>query len=63
MPILFVTGEKDTSTPEEHQRILYKKVKGKKEFHVIQGSEHTFRSPEELAEIKKILGNWLDQIS
>jgi len=60
MPVLLIVGEKDNSTPPEHQKILYDKLPGKKEFHIIKGAEHTFREKKHLDEIKNILLKWID---
>lgn len=59
MPVLLVAGEKDKSTPVRHQRILYKKLSGSKEFHVIKGSPHTFRKFKHLKEFRRIIDQWL----
>jgi fermentation-respiration switch protein FrsA (DUF1100 family) len=62
MPVLLIAGEKDNSTPPEHQKILYDKLPGKKEFHIIKGAEHTFREKEHLEEIKQIFLKWIDNL-
>lgn len=60
MPILLIVGDKDDRTPLEHQKLLYDKLLGKKEFHVIENAPHTFVNPSQLVEIKKILLKWID---
>ncbi|TSC81748.1 MAG: Uncharacterized protein G01um101420_853 [Parcubacteria group bacterium Gr01-1014_20] len=62
MPVLMIVGEKDTSTPLRHEELLYGKLPGKKEIHVIKGAPHTFRDPEHLKEIKQVFLNWIDKI-
>jgi len=62
MPVLLVVGDADTSTPPEHQKILFDKLPGKKEIHIIKGSPHTFRDPEHVGEVKRILSDWIDNI-
>lgn len=62
MPILMIVGEKDATTPLFHQKILFEKLPGKKELHVIEGAEHVFRAKEHLDEINKILLVWLDSL-
>ena len=37
MPALMIVGEYDDSTPPEHQKILFDKLPGKKELHIIRG--------------------------
>ena len=62
MPVLLITGENDTSTPVEHHRILFDKLQGRKEFHVIKGAPHTFKEEKHLSEIKKILDKWIKEL-
>ena len=59
MPVLMIVGEHDTSTPAEHQKILFEKLLGKKELHIIKNAPHTFRAPEHLVEIKEIFDKWI----
>ncbi len=63
MPILLIVGENDMSTPPEHQKILYDKLPGPKELHVIKGAPHTFREPAHLAELKKIINEWVKKLN
>ena len=62
MPALLIVGEKDSSTPPKHQKILFDKLPGKKELHIIRDAPHTFREKEHLDEIKQIFKNWLEKI-
>lgn len=62
MPVLLIVGENDTSTPPEHQQILYKALPGKKELHVIRGAPHTFRNSKHLDEIKQIFDKWIVEL-
>jgi len=62
MPVLLIVGENDQSTPVEHQKILFDKLPGKKELHIIKNAPHSFRDKEHLNEIKKIIRSWLDKI-
>ncbi len=59
MPVLLVVGEKDESTPPDQQKILYEALPGPKELHVIKNAPHTFRQPEQLAELREILSQWI----
>ncbi|OGI60060.1 hypothetical protein A2641_02715 [Candidatus Nomurabacteria bacterium RIFCSPHIGHO2_01_FULL_37_25] len=59
MPVLLIVGDKDDSTPPEHQKILFDKLPGKKEIHIIKDAPHTFRDPKNLAEIKTIFDSWI----
>lgn len=62
MPVLLMVGEKDESTPPEHQYMLYERLPGKKEIHIIKGSEHTFREKQHLGEIKQIIDLWVKSL-
>jgi len=62
MPVLMIAGEKDVVTSKEHQKILFDKIPGPKEFHIIKSAAHTFRTKEHLAEVKKIFSEWIDKI-
>lgn len=62
MPVLLIVGEKDDSTPPEHQKILFDKLPGKKEIHTIKGSPHTFREKEHLDELKRLFMNWIKSL-
>lgn len=62
MPVLLIVGENDDTTPLEHQEILYNKLPGKKELHVIKKSAHTFRTPKECVEIKNVMKTWLNNL-
>ena len=62
MPVLLITGEKDTSTPPKHAQKLFDKLPGPKEFHVIKGSPHTFREKRHLEEVEKIFDNWIKKM-
>lgn len=62
MPVLMIVGSKDDSTPPEHQKILFDKIPGRKELHIIPGAPHTFRDPEHLAAIKAYFNTWIQQL-
>ncbi|MCX6738128.1 MAG: alpha/beta fold hydrolase [Candidatus Parcubacteria bacterium] len=64
VPILFVVGELDESTPPKHVRLLYQALESNKdkEFHIINGAEHTFREEGHLEELKSIISEWVKKI-
>lgn len=62
MSVLMIVGELDDVTPARHQKILFDKLPGKKEFHIIKGAEHSFREKEHLEEIKEIFLKWIEGI-
>jgi len=59
MPVLIIVGDKDEGAPVKHQQILFDKLPGKKEMHIIKGAPHTFREPKHLEEIKDIFNKWI----
>lgn len=59
MPVLLIVGENDDHTPPAHQKILYKRLPGKKELHIIKGADHNFRAETYLKELKSIFTNWI----
>ncbi len=63
MPILIVVGEKDTSIPPDHQKVLFDAIIGNnKEMFIVPNAPHTFREPEHLNQLKEIFSNWLKKI-
>ncbi|MGZ6004779.1 MAG: alpha/beta hydrolase [Candidatus Saccharimonadales bacterium] len=62
MPVLMIVGEKDDPTPLVHQQILYEKLPGKKELHIIKGALHSFYEPHEQQELKRLVKNWTEKI-
>jgi len=62
MPVLLVVGSKDTHCPPEQQKLLYEKLPGKKQLHIIDGMEHTPRYPEHLSKLKEIFAKWLGSL-
>ena len=63
MPVLIMSGELDESTPPKHQELLYNKLPGKKEFHVIKNAPHTFKEEGHLSEVYKVLDEWIKSIN
>lgn len=60
MPVLLIVGDMDNTTPLNQQELLYQKLPGKKELHIIKGAEHTFKKQEHLDEIKEIIVRWIE---
>lgn len=61
MPVLLIVGDKDGSTPPEHQQVLYDKLPGKKEIHIIRGAPHTFREFNHLQQIRELFEIWIEK--
>lgn len=63
MPVLIMSGRLDKPTPVEHQRILFEKLPGPKEMHVIDGADHNFRPQDKnLFKLKRILDQWIKKL-
>ena len=62
MPALMVVGSEDTSTPLEHQKLLFNALPGQKEFYVIASSGHTFRDEKHITELKRIFIEWIRKL-
>ncbi len=61
MPVLLIVGENDDRTPPEHQQMLYDKLPGAKEIHIIKDAPHTFVEQIQLEEIREIFRKWIDK--
>lgn len=60
MPVLMIVGDKDEGTPLEHQQILFDKLPGKKELHIIKEVDHNFRGREgAMTELTEIFDKWI----
>ncbi len=62
MPTLMIVGELDNTTPLRHQQILFDKLPGRKELHVINDAPHTFRSEAHLEKVYQILDKWIKSL-
>ncbi len=60
MPVLLIVGNVDKYKP--HSKILYDKLPGQKEIHIIKNAPHTFREKEHLYEIKQIFDKWIKKL-
>ncbi len=60
MPVLLIVGERDVEASPEHQKILYDKLPGRKEIHIIKDAKHDFVEEHELEEIKQTFDNWIN---
>ncbi|MFW5853268.1 MAG: alpha/beta hydrolase family protein [Patescibacteria group bacterium] len=60
MPTLLIVGSKDQSCPPDHIKQLFDAIpEGCKDFELIEGAPHTYRSKEDLEAIKVAVDNWL----
>lgn len=62
IPVLLVVGSEDISTPPEQQRIFLDALPGSKQLNIIEKAPHTFRDPNHLEELKKILDSWIKKL-
>ena len=62
MPVIMIVGSKDTSTPPKHQKLLFDKLPGPKEFHIIEGADHTFDRPKEREQLKSLIKSWASKL-
>lgn len=62
MPVLMMVSNNDIRTPFKHQKLLYSKLPGRKELHIIKAAEHTFRTKAEFRQIEKIFDKWIQKI-
>ncbi len=63
-PVLLMVGSEDRdTTPPEAQQLLLENLGGPKKFHVINGMEHTPQRTEEIDEMKRVLSDWLSNLT
>lgn len=59
MPVLLVVGSEDDRTPPEQQHLLFQALPEPKQYHVIQGAEHSFYKQNERNELQSIFDSWI----
>jgi hypothetical protein len=52
-------GDKDNVTPVTHQKMLYDKIPGEKEIHILKDETHNII---DLAKVKTICTNWIKSL-
>lgn len=62
MPVLMVVGDQDESTPISHQKILFDRLPGKKEIHIIKDAVHSPWNEAQLNEFKQIFDQWIKKL-
>ncbi|MDD5098167.1 MAG: alpha/beta hydrolase [Candidatus Pacebacteria bacterium] len=58
-PVLIIGGDKDDVIPIEHQKMLFDKIKSKKEFHIIKDGDHNLSDKENSTEFHDIINRWI----
>jgi len=62
MPVLLIVGEQDKTTPADQQKLLYEKLPGRKELHIIKNALHPFKKEHELQEVYQIMDKWIKSL-
>jgi len=62
MPVLLIAGDKDNGTPVKDQQLLFDKLSGERELHVIKDGPHTFREKKQLEEVEYIFRAWISKV-
>lgn len=62
MPVLLIVGEKDVPTPIAHQQLLFERLPGPKELHIVRGSPHVFYKPQWYGEVQRVIEDWLRRL-
>lgn len=60
IPTLLIVGDNDDMTSLAHQKLLFDRLPGKKELHIIKGAPHTFVAEKHLQEVKELIRKWID---
>lgn len=63
MPVLLIVGSEDGTTPPEQVRKLYDVLPGSKRLQIIEGADHDFRKADYLMEIRRVIAEWLIDLS
>lgn len=59
-PVLMITGDEDEVIPMNDQKMLFEKIKSKKEMHIIEGGNHNLTRKEKSKELINIVKNWIE---
>lgn len=62
MPVLMIVGSEDTTTPHYTQEMLFNKLQGDKELHVVKGLGHLLKEESHLKEVSQILEKWIIRV-
>ena len=58
-PVLLVVGDRDETTPSEHQKIFFDSLNTKKEIQIIKNLKHTPKEKCHLEKLESIIGEWI----
>lgn len=62
-PILLIASDKDRSVPREQVKMLFEAIpKDNKTYFEITNSGHTYRTPEQLEQLKEAVTNWITKL-
>lgn len=62
MPTLMIVGDQDKGTTPEQQKMIFDKLSGEKEIHILKGAPHTFKDPQDLEDVKNIFDKWISKL-
>jgi alpha-beta hydrolase superfamily lysophospholipase len=57
-PVLFISGENDTTIPIKDQKLFLDKLVTQKDFHLIKNADHNFKPEENFKELREIVENF-----
>ncbi len=61
-PVLIISGDEDEVIPTEQQKMLFDKIKSKKEIHILKGGDHNLKGKEDSLEMFNIINNWINNL-
>jgi len=60
-PVLMVTGDADDIIPMKDQKMLFDKIRGKKEMHIVKGGDHNLIEEEMPEDLQIALKDWINR--
>jgi hypothetical protein len=58
-PALIISGDEDEVIPIEQQKMLFDKIKSKKELYIFKNGDHNLKGRENSEELYNIINNWI----
>jgi alpha-beta hydrolase superfamily lysophospholipase len=58
-PVLMIAGEMDKVVPLNDQKMLFDKIRSKKEFHLVKNGDHNLIGWEKSEEFRNLVNNWV----
>lgn len=63
MPVAILVGSNDIPCPVKNQKIFFDKLSCEKDLYIVENAPHTFRTEQDLNELKKYLDLWLTKFN